>query len=781
MNKEKQDILYSRARAVLNHNVKRLWFKINPFLERKKTLKGKPEYETKFVQPLKSALLCENYIINQGDESARDSRNVPMEKFWDFLYSDEWSNGCAIRVLEGELMEELMYWLHVCVQDKSVATHKTFAFARNKRERRGCYKLANQKGCVEIEETLLIEFTYYGNPVEPPSSSDIGSSCYKDSTSTSSEIPIIKSSGAELDDSGKPTEQSFGDSILPPIREGSLYTTGQDVSGTEPQFRGHTGMQKLQVVDIVPKLMKMQRFPSNDSTDSSGTWPSFKENLAMFRCTERIESGSEVESSIYEISDESDLANVDFGEELYLSDKMGSHKVESTADKLARNKVMLARRRETEKVRQNLRERSQNRMKLPTMPDFDMDKIGLGEKGVSTFKFAFMVTKVPSFEEFLNILDTEERFDPRYKKSRQMNKKIARRYNLTKETLNKRNLELVDMNADIKKRFNVLGKLQIFTRKAGGGLNEISEESKPVASDIKVAHQLQLSHKKSVDSKIHIEKVAAAVNGVTDSKECEHHVLKNYSPSPTGKSEKRKSIVKPRLRIPRLIVTSPTGNITTIIGSVSPLQKYKPRTAVKSKKSLGKKDSKKDRSFVKVKAPSVISTEPYSTDSEDPEYGDNEFDTSRLNRKYSLDRLDKIKGKNFRKKKPAFYEILKKYYRAQRAVDLFTKSPSPDKKARKKSIFQRLLESKPKEPKVEMVLGKLRKFPFMRPKEIKKERDIDPFDFKNQSSEEFMRRLKQSLDDFVVRKEHVMSDYRGKTSTTLTFTRKEVFRAHHSL
>ena len=81
MNKEQHDILYSRARVVLNHNVKRLWFKINPFLERKRTLKGKPELETKFVQPLQSAVLCEKFFVGEGDQSARDSRNIPLGNY----------------------------------------------------------------------------------------------------------------------------------------------------------------------------------------------------------------------------------------------------------------------------------------------------------------------------------------------------------------------------------------------------------------------------------------------------------------------------------------------------------------------------------------------------------------------------------------------------------------------------------------------------------------------------------------------------------------------------
>lgn len=62
MSNEKHDALYSSARVVLNSNVKRLWFNVNPFLEKKPTLTGTPEPPSKFIQPLQSTLVCEKYL-----------------------------------------------------------------------------------------------------------------------------------------------------------------------------------------------------------------------------------------------------------------------------------------------------------------------------------------------------------------------------------------------------------------------------------------------------------------------------------------------------------------------------------------------------------------------------------------------------------------------------------------------------------------------------------------------------------------------------------------------
>lgn len=64
---EVHDVLFSKARVVLNNNVKRLWFKINPFLERKDTLKGfsQPEQLSKFVKLLQSSVGCEQYFSDE--------------------------------------------------------------------------------------------------------------------------------------------------------------------------------------------------------------------------------------------------------------------------------------------------------------------------------------------------------------------------------------------------------------------------------------------------------------------------------------------------------------------------------------------------------------------------------------------------------------------------------------------------------------------------------------------------------------------------------------------
>jgi len=53
-------------------------------------------------------------------------------------------------------MDNLLTTLHVLVKEGDVVKHKTFAYARNQRERRGCYKLANQKVIIMLIKISVI-------------------------------------------------------------------------------------------------------------------------------------------------------------------------------------------------------------------------------------------------------------------------------------------------------------------------------------------------------------------------------------------------------------------------------------------------------------------------------------------------------------------------------------------------------------------------------------------------------------------------------------------------
>ena len=154
---------------------------------------------------------------------------------------------------------------------------------------------------------------------------------------------------------------------------------------------------------------------------------------------------------------------------------------------------------------------------------------------------------------------------------------------------------------------------------------------------------------------------------------------------------------------------------------------------------------------------------------------------------FSIERLRKKRRRA--KKRPAFLDVLKKYYRAQAALQAFRKNSldneqrATKERARKFSIGKYL--KKPKEehrpPTPPMVIGKLKKFRFLdvnaqKPKQIRLD-DFSKADFSAPKIEDFEKELEKSLKDFVVRREIVASDLNARCATSITFTRKQSFKA----
>lgn len=73
----RHDELYGRARVVLNQNIKRLWFKVNPYLEKNDELEIQPESPSKFIEPLQSAVVSEGL---SKDEYSHEHRDISIGK-----------------------------------------------------------------------------------------------------------------------------------------------------------------------------------------------------------------------------------------------------------------------------------------------------------------------------------------------------------------------------------------------------------------------------------------------------------------------------------------------------------------------------------------------------------------------------------------------------------------------------------------------------------------------------------------------------------------------------
>lgn len=562
-----------------------------------------------------------------------------------------------------------------------------------------------------------------------------------------------------------------------------------------------------QPFEIIPKQI------STDSSESDYRSQPPALNLKQFRCTERVVYGDNLDT----ICEEIELTEEDFGsgEELYLTDNVKEPMAQtgvqytSVVEKLARNKV------ELQKKKMEKREQEKMLAKrtpcLPPMPSFDIDKIQLDKNPEKPmFKFKFFLQEVPSFERLLTILDSEDRCDPRFRRSKQMTKKVANRYNLTKEALHQRTLETTELNTNLKKRMEVLKKIQ-----GGSGKRDIrdTKSKSHMLQNAAPAAVVPPKHGKAIITNIInlddvVSPMAARVRGITDSKICENHVLDSLGKKKGAKARKKSKMKSVSISpsspttfpppspktTPDIVLTSPSGKSIVIqteksepAVSTAKATIPKEQKSVASKKSIRKKESKAKAKKSVSKAKSVSSkagskskgrasvapsyTETETSEEEDDASTSSIFDTKKLNFRYSF---EKLKGsKNPKKKRPAFYDILKKYYRVQKTLDALTK-PKGSKGKGRKSIFERILQKQTIKKEPESVIGKLKKFSFLQ----YKKRYIFPVEMANfatVSMAEFEEKLFQALDDFIVRKEHVVSNINGKSVTTITFTKKSTF------
>lgn len=159
---------------------------------------------------------------------------------------------------------------------------------------------------------------------------------------------------------------------------------------------------------------------------------------------------------------------------------------------------------------------------------------------------------------------------------------------------------------------------------------------------------------------------------------------------------------------------------------------------------------------------------------------DSLFNTKKLNLKYSLEKIRAVKAKRNKKKdilKETFFGALRKYYRMRKVLKAFGK----DKKGSKlgfalpKKKLDKVLTKEPERKPI--TIGKLREFSFLKTKKTTDRlSDISskPL-FPRYSMDIFHEFVEKALDQFVVRKEIVISDYNAKASVSITFTKKSIF------
>ncbi|KAL4240721.1 hypothetical protein ACF0H5_001509 [Mactra antiquata] len=109
--------------------------------------------------PLQSLVIVENYF----QDKPLLTKEFTTREFWDFLFSDNWSDGYSVRVFVGQLQHLLSSCLVSMRQTGHVVQHSTVAYAKNLRQKYSVNELTQEETVYAgLEETLLLEFVYYG-------------------------------------------------------------------------------------------------------------------------------------------------------------------------------------------------------------------------------------------------------------------------------------------------------------------------------------------------------------------------------------------------------------------------------------------------------------------------------------------------------------------------------------------------------------------------------------------------------------------------------------------
>ncbi|XP_046379539.2 uncharacterized protein LOC124151223 [Haliotis rufescens] len=879
---------YGKARTVFGCRVKRVWFRLNPFLERTKVKDGEHgvyQASSRFVLPLQSIVLCED----MNSEADPGWQEISAASFWDYLYSNSWGEECSLRVMNGELLELLLTTLFSMERDQELASHNTFVYTTNTRVKHACFRFDDaQKKEDVIHENLMIDFTYYGRRPRPmevdlsgstaypfslTSSRGLSSSGYTSSSLESSEgIPYMPKSSAKPPIRDKSTMERSGDnpllfSVRQPksvkvdtvdiklvdsgllgikgpvraipvtalvntspfdnsgstmiksfIKESSLLLAKKKTShhkakgGSSDQDRNSPipGNQRARRQSKMPTVFealarnRLQQTPTvesptaapgsqpsestTDNTDSSETGlPLMEFNLAKLPCSERTKAGLEnwkLDKYTYIRSPP--------GNEYFLQECDTHNENISAREKLLknRNRVVAKREKELKEVQRRMKFLEKKHPKPLEYKDEVKPEMPL----LRYFSHA------PSFCTFLRWLESENKYDPRFKKGKQRKKKLMKKYKLN--------------SSDIQVDSSTKSSRSSVSRSAGGSESPI----------------MQIVNRRNGADMI---RFAEEAGGVTDSPAVKNTLLARESIETHEAEEEVFPLgghISRQRKVP--VIAEPTNGLSE--GN----NDFQAKQSDKKKKSLDMKDSPKNSSHSSLTSPGLKPNSPSSRESsgrakssssskklsgtnsgsksgvslfkkkeresgrdtdletesadiesdEDSEVEDSLFDANKLNKRYSF---EKLRGKNYHKKKPAFFDILKKYYRVQGAMNMLreaskmsseisdaskttTAKAQPAKIIPQVSLLRRL--SRPAKPKRDIVLGKIKTFRFQQFNNHKpKVPEVEVPDFSSYPMKEFVTNLARALDDFVVRKENVISSYRMETITTVTFTRPKVF------
>ena len=194
------------------------------------------------------------------------------------------------------------------------------------------------------------------------------------------------------------------------------------------------------------------------------------------------------------------------------------------------------------------------------------------------------------------------------------------------------------------------------------------------------------------------------------------------------------------------------------------------------------------------------------SDEESDEFEDTDFDTAKLNKTYSIEKIKKLRREQRAKERAGkFNQVLQKYFRMQTVLKAFTPKPKPSrrlslspskysgysayhlakpkKKKQTKLALPRLMgqqrEGKKQEETTDekITVGKLKHYRFLDASQKKRPTGEAKYEERHDAfpMEDFRLNTERALEEFVVRREIIVSDSSTKKSVSVTFTKKSVF------
>lgn len=464
------------------------------------------------------------------------------------------------------------------------------------------------------------------------------------------------------------TKRNFtlGQSVAPDSRRQSLVVTSCTSDRVHSSSKQIPEKRRENTTDKVPPL-------SPDDNEMNSPFQKMhkkhlKINSLEFDDDDYLENEDETIKEIEEVTP-AEEKDIFFGEEFYLSDqkKTTQGRVQTARKILQRKKVELHKcRDEVRKSKEIIKEKSKHsRLPLPPIPPFDMDNLDSCEVRYEIIK---MPENVPTLEEFVKLLKEDEYYDPRYRnKMRQKSKKIAQRYYMAKGT---HRTSVLLSQADLPDGIRNISALH---KTSQSTLPFQLNKQEPCDGKSQV-HLPRLQTLSELSGSIeNIQARAQEVLAVTDSEPCKDHYVKHKRhsqevfavtvPEPCTDhyvKHKRQSIADVATVIQTIKKLTPISEPSE---EVTPVSKWS---------SMSKPSPIFPKSASRADESESSETDSSSEESSTDESFDETFDTNRLNTKYSIERLRKRRRSKI-KKKPAFIEVLAKYYNMQNVLRAFRK------------------------------------------------------------------------------------------------------------